>query len=161
MSLARIWFLLLAGCAANVAADEALDEVFDRDVLIIEASEHGCYRFDIWLAVDRPQQLRGLMHVRNIPDTSGMLFVYNNDDYHSMWMKNTYISLDIVFARGDGSIANIAANTEPQSLKSISSTDAVRYVLELNAGTAARLSIDEQSRLLWGPAFDAGSDDDE
>ena len=66
-------------------------------------------------------------------------------------MKNTYIALDIAFARSDGSIANIVANTEPQSLQSIRSTDAVSYVLELNAGTAQRLSIDDNSRLLWGP----------
>ena len=80
-----------------------------------------------------------------------MLFVYSNAEYNSMWMKNTYIPLDIAFARSDGSISNIAANTEPLSLKSIGSTDAVKYVLELNAGTAERLSIDENSRLLWGP----------
>ena len=161
MNVDRAWLLLLAGFAANVAADEALDAAFDRDVLVIEASEHACYRFDIWLAVARPQQMRGLMYVRNMPDTSGMLFVYDSDDYHSMWMKNTYISLDIAFARADGSISNIVAHTEPQSLKSISSTDAVRYVLELNAGVTGRLSINEQSRLLWGPVFDDGSDDDE
>jgi len=149
LSLLRILLLLCIG--ASAVADESLDESFDRDVLIIEASKHACYRFDIWLAVEREQQLRGLMHVRNMSDTSGMLFVYSSAEQHSMWMKNTYISLDIAFARSDGSISNIVANTEPLSLKSISSTDAVNYVLELNAGTAQRLSIDENSRLLWGP----------
>ncbi len=153
MSTARLWLFVLAGFGINAAANEALDEAFERDVLIIEATRHACYRFDIWLAIDRSQQLRGLMRVRNMPATSGMLFVYETADYHSIWMKNTYISLDIVFARSDGSIANIVANTEPQSLKSISSTDLVTYVLELNAGTADRLFIDEQSRLLWGPGF--------
>lgn len=149
MSAARL--LLLLCVAASAAADEALDEAFDRDVLIIEASEYACHRFDIWLAVEREQQMRGLMHVRNMADTSGMLFVYSGAEQRSMWMKNTYIPLDIAFARSDGSITNIAANTEPLSLKSISSTEAVSYVLELNAGTANRLSIDENSRLLWGP----------
>ena len=146
-----MWVLLLLCIGVNAAADEALDEAFDRDVLIIEASKHACYRFDIWLALDRQQQLRGLMHVRDMPARSAMLFVYSNAEHHSMWMKNTYISLDIAFARSDGSISNIAANTEPLSLKSVSSTEAVNYVLELNAGTAQRLSIDENSRLLWGP----------
>jgi uncharacterized protein len=153
MSAARLWLLVLAGFGASAFADEALDEAFERDVLIIEATRHACYRFDIWLAIDRSQQLRGLMRVRNMPVTSGMLFVYDDAGYRSMWMKNTYISLDIVFARSDGSIANIVANTEPQSLKIISSTDVVTYVLELNAGTADRLFIDKQSRLLWGPGF--------
>ena len=151
MSVTRIFLFVLLSTSIRVGADEALDEAFDRDVLIIEASEHACYRFDIWLAIDRSQQLRGLMHVRDMSETSGMLFVYSNAEYHSMWMKNTYISLDIAFARSDGSISNIATNTEPLSLKPIGSTDAVNYVLELNAGTAQRLSIDENSRLLWGP----------
>ena len=144
--------LLLMLCVGTSAvANEALDEAFDRDVLVIEASEYACYRFDIWLAIEREQQIRGLMHVRDLSETSGMLFVYNGAEQHSMWMKNTYIPLDIAFARSDGSIANVVTNTEPLSLRSISSTDAVSYVLELNAGTAERLSIDENSRLLWGP----------
>ena len=159
--IARVWPHLLVMLACQVVADEALDSAFARDVVIIEASEFACYRFDIWLAVDRPQQMRGLMHVRQMPDTSGMLFVYDSADYHSMWMKNTFIPLDIAFARADGSIANIIADTEPQSLKPVSSTDAVMYVLELNAGTADRLSIDENSRLLWGPVFATKWDNDE
>jgi len=149
------WFCLLL-CLAGTnpsMANDALDAAFERDVLIIEASQHACYRFDIWLALDRSQQQRGLMRVREMPQTFGMLFVYDDTGYYSMWMKNTYISLDIAFARADGSISNIAANTEPLSLTSIRSTDAVNYVLELNAGVAQRLSIDEQSRLLWGPTF--------
>ena len=157
---ARLWPLLQLLLACQAGADEALDAAFDRDVLIIEASEFACYRFDIWLAVDRPQQMRGLMHVREMPDTSAMLFVYASADYRSMWMKNTFIALDIAFVRADGSIANIIANTEPQSLQSISSTEAVTYVLELNAGTAGRLSIDENSRLLWGPVFETGPGND-
>ncbi len=144
------WILSLLWLGANATADEALDEAFDRDVLIIEASKYACYRFDIWLALNRQQQMRGLMNVRDMPEMSGMLFVYSNATHQSMWMKNTYISLDIAFARSDGSVSNIVADTEPLSLKSISSTDAVSYVLELNAGTAQRLSIDENSRLLWG-----------
>jgi uncharacterized membrane protein (UPF0127 family) len=161
MSAARLWLPMLLACGSQVAADEALDAAFDRDVLIIEATEFACYRFDIWLAIERQQQMRGLMHVREMPDTSGMLFIYDSADYHSMWMKNTYISLDIAFVRSDGSIANIVANTEPLSLNSISSIDAVTYVLELNAGTADRLSIDAHSHLLWGAAFDIETDGDE
>jgi len=161
VSAVHFWLLGLLIFGGQVAADEAFDAVFERDVLIIEASEFACYRFDIWLAVERSQQLRGLMHLRDMPEKAGMLFVYDRANYQSMWMKNTYISLDIAFVRRDGSIANIVVNTEPLSLNSISSTDAVTYVLELNAGTADRLSIDEDSRLLWGPGFDAAMDNDE
>lgn len=150
---------MLLSFASGSVADEALDAAFGRDVVIIQASKHACYRFDIWLALERPQQMRGLMHVREMPDTSGMLFVYDSADIHSMWMKNTYISLDIAFVRSDGSIANIETHTEPLSLQSISSIDAVTYVLELNAGVAERLYLDENSLLIWGPMYEAGKHD--
>ena len=82
-----------------------------------------------------------------------MLFVYGDENYRSMWMKNTYIPLDMVFARRDGSITNIANDTVPLSEKSITSSEPATFVLELNAGTARRLAIDEDSRLLWEPAL--------
>lgn len=139
--------LLLTSCA--VYADEDLDERFGRDTLVVVASKRACYKFDIYLALDYEQKRRGLMFVRELPEMTGMLFVYEQDDYHSMWMKNTFIPLDIVFARADGTITNIAKDTEPQSLKSIGSTEPVQYVLELNAGVTDKLGIDEDSRLIW------------
>jgi hypothetical protein len=62
-----------------------------------------------------------------------------------MWMKNTFIPLDILFIRSDGSVASIAAMTEPLSLRSIASAEPVRYVLELNGGVAEELGIDADS----------------
>ena len=141
--------LLLAVTAA--AQDSDLDAAFEKDVLIVHASEHACYRLDIYLALTGPQRTRGLMHVRDLPQTTGMLFVYESDGYISIWMKNTYIPLDIVFARADGSVSSIEHNTEPLSLRSIVAIEPVRFVLELNAGVAKTLSIDENSRLEWEP----------
>jgi len=125
-------------------ADE-LSSAFDSGTIIIEAEKDACYRFDVYLATSREQQIRGLMHVRQLPEFSGMLFSYSQPNLHSMWMKNTYISLDILFIRGDGTISNIAADTEPLSLKSISSAEPVSYVLELNAGVTSRLQIGTRS----------------
>lgn len=149
---------LALAAGAYAAADESLAAAFEKDVLIIEASKHACYRFDIYLATTYEQQRRGLMHVRELPQTTGMLFVYSDTDYHSMWMKNTFIPLDISFAENDGTIVNIVAHTEPQSLKSIASIRPVNYVLELNAGVTERLSITAGSRLWWGPIFAAPGD---
>ena len=108
-------------------------------MLIVEASEHACYRFDIYLAINDAQRSRGLMFVREMPQTTGMLFVYPGDRNISMWMKNTFISLDMVFARLDGTVTNVIHNTEPQSLASRASTEPAAFVLELNAGVAERL----------------------
>lgn len=136
-------------CAA--VADDELDKRFGKDVLLIEASAHGCYRFDIYIAMDRTQKSRGLMFVRDLPATTGMLFIYDNEPA-SIWMKNTFIPLDLLFIRRDGTVSSVAHSTEPQSLRSISSIEPVSFVLELNAGTAKRLVIDENSRIFWEPA---------
>lgn len=146
--------LLLPALCLEAAADETLDEAFTRDVLVIVASQHACHRFDIYLALSYEQQKRGLMFVRELPERTGMLFVYRKTDYYSMWMKNTFIPLDIAFASENGTIVNIARHTEPQSLKSIGSERPVNYVLELNAGVTERFRIEPGSRLVVEPILD-------
>ena len=126
-------------------ADEELDGAFSRDSIVIETSGSACYRFDVYLARTPEQQRRGLMHVRRLPGFTGMLFVYGSDDIRSMWMKNTYIPLDILFIRSDGNVESIARMTQPLSLQSITSGEPVRYVLELNGGVADELEIDSGS----------------
>jgi len=139
---------LLVAAFAHADNSASLDETFEKDVLVIEATDLGCFRFDVYLAVTRSQQLRGLMFVRDLPQWTGMLFLYERASVRSIWMKNTYIPLDILFARGDGTVSSIQANAEPLSLKSMSAIEPVNYVLELNAGTAERLSIKVGSRLI-------------
>jgi uncharacterized membrane protein (UPF0127 family) len=115
--------------------------------LINDAGDH--LEFDVYLAESFDQQRRGLMFVRTMPETTGMLFIYPDDAIRSIWMKNTYIPLDIVFARSDGRISSIDRDANPLTLTSRSSNEPVRFVLELNAGTTRRLGIGSRSRLLW------------
>jgi uncharacterized membrane protein (UPF0127 family) len=84
-----------------------------------------------------------------MPERTGMLFIYADEDIHSMWMKNTYIPLDMVFVRGDGSVSSIITDTVPLTLKSQASREPVQYVLELNAGSARRFGIGQSSRINW------------
>lgn len=150
----RHWLLHLSMLllALPALANEELERLFARDVLLVEASKFGCYRFDVYLAMNDAQRSRGLMFVRDLPPTTGMLFVYEGNYPLSMWMKNTFIPLDMVFARADGTVTNVIRNTEPRSLKSQRSSEPAMFVLELNAGTTERLAIDENSRLIWEPA---------
>ncbi|MDZ7644966.1 MAG: DUF192 domain-containing protein [Woeseiaceae bacterium] len=142
--------LLLPVCGMAEAAGESpdLDAFFPRSDLIIVASRPACYHFGVHMAVNSEQWRRGLMHVRDLDPWRGMLFVYGEEAPRSMWMKNTFIPLDILFVRADGRIATIARDTEPLSLRSIPSGEPVQYVLELNAGTAARLGIATGDRLV-------------
>jgi uncharacterized membrane protein (UPF0127 family) len=147
--LAGLWLAATTVPAATRTADEiALDEAFGRDAIVIEATEWACWSFDVYMALDMAQQRRGLMTVRKLPMFTGMLFVYADESRHSMWMKNTFIPLDILFIRMDGTVSSIARHTEPQSLRSIASSEPVGYVLELNAGLTEDLHIDDQSHVL-------------
>ena len=130
-------------------ASDDLDTAFGKDTLIISANESACWFFDIYVASNRSQQMRGLMHVRELPEFTGMIFVYRQAGIRSMWMKNTYIPLDMLFIRGDGVVSSVAANTTPHSLESVASVEPVNFVLELNSGMAERLGIGEGSRIIF------------
>ncbi|MBT8077377.1 MAG: DUF192 domain-containing protein [Gammaproteobacteria bacterium] len=143
--LLLIVFLPAAGALAQQESD--LDSNFDKTNIVIEADEHACYHFDVYVAASIRQQRRGLMYVRELPPGSGMLFVYDRPGTRSMWMKNTYIPLDMLFIRGDGTVESVVERTKPLSLTSISSGEPVVYVLELNGGTAAELGIGTRSRV--------------
>jgi uncharacterized protein len=105
------------------------------------------FEFSVEIADTPAARSRGLMYRRSMPANQGMLFDFERDEMVSMWMRNTYISLDMLFIRKDGTIARIAEHTEPLSERTISSGEPVRSVLELNAGTASRLGISAGDRV--------------
>lgn len=126
-----------------------LDAAFEQTTLVISSSAHACYVFDVYVAANQTQQRRGLMFVRDLPEFTGMIFIYERPARLSMWMKNTYIPLDILFISTTGEIANIARNTVPLSQDSIAAVEPVNYVLELNAGLTEKLGIDDNSRVIF------------
>jgi uncharacterized protein len=103
--------------------------------------------FKVEVARNDADRSQGLMFRRSMPADQGMLFDFERVQPVSMWMQNTYLSLDMLFIRPDGTIARIAANTEPLSTRTISSGEPVLSVLELNAGTAAKLGIKPGDRV--------------
>ena len=151
--IAALLSLGLAACSPQPSVKMGtmpdLDGSFDFAELEIINDAGDSLRFDIYLAESPEQQRRGLMFFRSMPDTTGMLFVYEADDFHSMWMKNTFIPLDMIFARSDGSVSSVISNTTPLTLNSNQSREPVSYVLELNAGIARRMGIGQASRLIW------------
>ncbi len=144
------WFVacLLLAVAAAAPASPELDAAFPRSTIVITAAR-ACHHFEVWVAVTPAEQRRGLMHVRSLAERQGMLFVYEGEARRSMWMKNTFLPLDMLFVHADGTVSSIVTDTEPLSLRSIASRVPVRYVLELNAGVSRRLEIREGDRMLW------------
>jgi uncharacterized membrane protein (UPF0127 family) len=124
--------LLLAAWAPSRAADPDTLEIVGKS---------GVHVFAVELAVTEEQRERGLMFRRSLPEGRGMLFKFEPDQNVTMWMHNTYISLDMIFIRSDGRILRIAENTTPESDNIISSGGPVRGVLEVIAGTARKVGL--------------------
>jgi uncharacterized protein len=104
-------------------------------------TEDSATRLTAEIADTNDLRTRGLMFRHRLPESHAMLFDFQRERPVSMWMKNTYISLDMLFVRADGTIAAVAENTVPQSLDTISVQEPVRGVVELPAGTAKKFNI--------------------
>ncbi len=120
---------------------------FDRLALSIKTAK-GRFKFNIEMAISRRQQSQGLMFRRSLAADAGMLFDYRIPQRISMWMKNTFIPLDMIFIDQDGKVINIAERTIPRSEVVFSSKTPARAVLEVNGGTASRLGIRSGDQVL-------------
>jgi uncharacterized membrane protein (UPF0127 family) len=136
---ARLWIALaaalmvwaFAGVAAKAASVQPLEIV----------TKTGVQVFSVEMATTEKEKETGLMYRKELPDGKGMLFDFSPEQQISMWMKNTYISLDMIFIGANGRILRIAENTEPESTRIISSGGPAKAVLEVVAGTARKYGI--------------------
>ncbi len=117
-----------------------------QDVLWLVVSGHE-HRISIEIAITPEEMASGLMYRTSLPDAQGMLFPSPAPREVSMWMRNTYIPLDMVFIRADGVIHRIEAMTEPFSETIIASQGPVLAVLELAGGASARLGLKSGDRV--------------
>ena len=105
------------------------------------ATKSGVQVFSVEMATTEEEKTTGLMYRKELADGKGMLFDFSPEQEVSMWMKNTYIPLDMIFIRADGRILRIAENTEPLSTRIIASGGLAKAVLEVIAGTAQKYGI--------------------
>jgi uncharacterized protein len=117
-------------------------------------SKTGVHTFAVEMALTPEEQAKGLMFRRELPEGQGMLFDFQREQPATFWMKNTYVPLDMIFIRADGTILRIAENTVPLSEALVPSGGPVRAVLEVVAGTARRLGIAPGDRVAH-PIFSA------
>lgn len=108
----------------------------------------GDHVIEIEIAESNEDKALGLMYRPKVPPNTGMLFPYGAAQELTMWMKNTYASLDMVFIKGDGTVHRIEYGTEPMSERVISSQGPVTAVLELAAGEAKRLGLKPGDRVV-------------
>lgn len=149
MRLTLALLALMVAPGLNPPATAALDRPQPRLPVQIIAIDtpHGPVRLSVEMATTWRQQERGLMYRRQMDADSGMLFVFPKSTQISFWMKNTYLPLDMLFIRADGTVSSIAAHTKPRTLDPVPSAEPIKAVLELNAGRAKALGIEEGAKV--------------
>ena len=133
------------GIAASLCANPAAQAASIQPLEI--ATKSGVQGFSVEMATTEEEKATGLLYRKELPDGKGMLFDFSPEQQVSMWMKNTYISLDMIFIRADGRILRIAESTEPLSTKIVSSGGLAKGVLEVIAGTAQKYGIQPGDRV--------------
>ena len=143
MGAMRRWFAFVALALSFIAPPSWVGgPLRAADLQILEiVTKSGVRSFSVELAATPDQLSRGLMFRTELPEGRGMLFDFKQEQPIMMWMKNTPLSLDMIFIRSDGIIVRIAENTTPQSTQTIPSGRPARAVLEVIAGTSRKLGI--------------------
>lgn len=138
-----------AGGAAPAASKAVHPESGLEVIPLTVTSASGAHRFNVEVARSAMEQARGLMFRTKLGPNEGMIFPMNPPRGASFWMKNTVISLDLIFVAPDGRIANIAANAVPYNLNPLLSVGPVKGVLEIPGGRAAELGIAPGDKVAW------------
>jgi len=143
----RPLFAVLAVCALLAACSRGESQAGLPTAKVVIDTHQGSATFNVEIAADDASRERGLMYRTSLAPDAGMLFEYPKPAPAVFWMKNTPLSLDIVFIKQDGTISTIAADTIPYSEDKIPSSEPVRAILEINGGRAAALDIQPGDRV--------------
>ncbi|MDD2941495.1 MAG: DUF192 domain-containing protein [bacterium] len=123
------------------------EPVAESRVIYFENSSGKTPEISVEIADTELSRQHGLMFRRELCENCGMLFIFPDEDFRAFWMKDTYLSLDIIFIREDGQVINIANGTIPFSTRKIPSTAPAKYVLEVKAGDASKFGISPGAKL--------------
>ena len=121
---------------------------FLKKELLISNSDNVLKNFTVEVADNDKLRSLGFMGRTDIPEGTGMLFIWNDEAYRNFWMKNTPSSLDIIFFDKNGYFINVQENTNPYSLDNIQSLKPSKYVLELIAGSSKKFNLYNHSRII-------------
>ena len=121
---------------------------FLKKELLISNSDNELKYFTVEVAYNDKLRSLGFMGRTDIPEGTGMLFIWDDEAYRNFWMKNTPSSLDIIFFDKNGNFINVHENTIPYSLDNIPSLKPSKYVLELIAGSSKKFNLYNHSKII-------------
>ncbi len=137
----RAFAVAMLALGAGAAAAECRDDAVEIK------GDFGTARFRVAVADDPRERGKGLMNVSRMPPSKGMLFLYEEPQHATFWMKNTLIPLDMIFMDETGKITRIHENAVPMDETVIDGGKDVRAVLEINGGMARKIGIAEGDAL--------------
>lgn len=138
--------LLLLNCKEdkkNVVSPIKIEFKKEGELSIYRSQDSLLSKFDIEIAEDEYERQTGLMNRTSMEDSQGMLFIFPDENYRSFYMKNTQISLDIIYINSENKVVSFQKNAKPFDESSLPSTAPAKYVFEINAGLSDRLGIKE------------------
>jgi uncharacterized protein len=136
---------------SNLARERGKEAQVQSRLERFEIASSGQTRvFQVEVMRTAEEKARGLMFRQFLPEDRGMLFDFEREQPVSMWMRNTYIPLDMLFIKSDGVVHHIHERAQPLDETPISSRGDVRFVLEINGGAAAKLGLKAGDRVSHG-----------
>ena len=134
-------FLRTVALCALVVSMTSCQGLFARKPTLRVATANGPVTFELEVVRSEKARAHGLMDRKSLAQSAGMLFVFDEEDDHTFWMKDTYIALDIIFLSSDWRVVGFIENMQPMSRLSRSVGKVSRYALEVNAGVVQKTGI--------------------
>ncbi len=142
--------MLLSACSqaqkksnTKTTEKEGRTLTYERSLSFIAANGDTLSTIEVAVADEQSERNQGLMDVRDLPKSKGMLFIFEENQPRSFWMANTPLPLDIIFVNADSKIVRIHHSTQPFSEKNFESEQPSKYVVETNAGYCISHDIQE------------------
>jgi uncharacterized membrane protein (UPF0127 family) len=152
--------IMLLSCSGNENKMKNTKQDKSNEKTLIQFTKNGELTFNsaagdyistinIEIADDDTKRSLGLMFRKSMAEDEGMLFIFPTEEYQSFWMRNTELSLDMIFVNAKNEIVTIIKNAEPFSEKSFPSTKPAKYVVEVNAGYTSNYGINLGDKIVW------------
>lgn len=153
-----VFLIALAPAACRSASDKATEAPVaqapaERPSIVITRADGARRVVRVELAITDPEREKGLMFRREMAESDGMLFFFENEAIHSFWMRNTFIPLDMLHVDSAGTIVGIVRDATPRTDTSRQVGKPARFVLEVNGGWSARNGIEPGDKVELGEAL--------
>ena len=119
----------------------------EGNLSLLDSTKSVIKEIQIEIADNDFEQQTGLMYRKQMDNNNGMLFVFDKSEIKSFYMKNTYISLDIIYIDANSTIINIVKKAEPLNETSLYSDAPAKYVLEINAGLSEKWGLKKGNKI--------------